>query len=201
MKADMEKRIIELANKENGFIRTRDVLAARIHNTYLTKMVDMGKLEQVKRGLYRLTNVPVSIHDSLIQAAMSVPHGVISMLSALSYYNLTTITPWEVSITIEQGKKAFLPSYPPIKIYHFSSVIFSTGITTVNVDGHSLRIYKKEKVLCDCIRYRNQLGMDVVRECLRTYLKNSTRDLDTLLKYAQVCKVEKLLKNYLEVLL
>ena len=164
-------------------------------------MVDMGKLEQVKRGLYRLTNVPVSIHDSLIQAAMSVPHGVISMLSALSYYNLTTITPWEVSITIEQGKKAFLPSYPPIKIYHFSSVIFSTGITTVNVDGHSLRIYKKEKVLCDCIRYRNQLGMDVVRECLRTYLKNSTRDLDTLLKYAQVCKVEKLLKNYLEVLL
>jgi predicted transcriptional regulator of viral defense system len=201
MKPDIEKRIIEMANKENGFIRTRDVLAARIHNTYLKKLLDAGKLEQVKRGLYRLTDIPMSTHDTLIQAAMSVPHGVVGMLSALAYYNLTTITPWEVSVVIEQGKKAFLPAYPPIKIYHFASAIFLAGITIVKVDGHSLRIYKKEKALCDCIRYRNQLGMDVVRECLRTYLKNSNRDLDMLIKYAKVCKVEKLLKNYLEVLL
>ena len=201
MKADIEKRIIDMANKEKGFIRTRDILAAKIHNTYLKELLKAGKLEQVKRGLYRLTDVSVSAHDSLIQAAMSVPHGVVGMLSALAYYNLTTVTPWEVSVVIEKGKKAFLPSYPPIKIYHFTSPIFSAGITNVNVDGHSLRIYNKEKTICDCIRYRNQLGMDVVRESLRIYLKNSTRDLDMLVKYAKLCKVEKILKNYLEVLL
>lgn len=201
MKTDIQKRIIDMANKTNGFIRTRDILAARIHNIYLKELVDAGKLEQVKRGLYRLTDAPVSIHDTLIQATMTIPHGVVGMLSALAYYNLTTVTPWEVAIVIEQGRKAFLPSYPPIKIYHFAPAIFSAGITTINLDGHSLHIYKKEKTLCDCIRHRNQLGMDVVRECLRTYLKNSNRDLDMLIHYARICKVEKLLKNYLEILL
>lgn len=201
MKQEIEKKIIEIAAKKNGFIRTRDILEARIHNTYLKELVDAGKLEQIKRGLYRIPDAPESVYDGLIQAAVSVPHGVISMLSALAYYNLTTVTPWEVSIAIEQGKKAFLPSYPPVKVYHFTPAIFAAGITTINVTGHSLRIYKKEKNLCDCIRYRNQLGMDIVKECLQTYLKNSTRDLESLMKYAKICKVEKLLKNYLEVLL
>ena len=90
---------------------------------------------------------------------------------------------------------------PPIHAYKFSEEAFQAGIETQKIDGVSVRIYCSEKTLADCFKYRNKLGMDVVLEALKLYKSQKTYSLDRLLKYARICRVEKVMKPYLEAIL
>ena len=130
-----------------------------------------------------------------------VPSGVLCLTSALAYYEFTTYNPWQYEIAIERTKKISLPDYPPIKLVYFSSKQLELGIIEVDIDGHTIRIYDMEKTICDCVRYRNKIGIDIVKEGIKEYLKRKDKDLNKLMKYAEVCRVQKTIKEYLEVLI
>lgn len=118
----------------------------------------------------------------------------------MAYYDLTTYNLWQYEIAIERTKKVTIPDYPPIKLVCFSNKQLELGIVEADIDGHQVRIYDKEKTICDCVGYRNKIGIDLVKEGINEYLKRKDKDLNKLMKYAEVCRVQKVLKEYLEVL-
>jgi predicted transcriptional regulator of viral defense system len=136
----------------------------------------------------------------LVDVFKIVPKGVLCLTSALAYYDLTTFNPYQYEIAVERSCKLIIPEYPPIKLLYFSKKQLETGINNIEVDGHLIRIYDMEKTICDCIRYRNKIGIDIVKEGINEYIKRNDRNFNKLINYAEICRVQKILKEYLEVL-
>lgn len=194
-----EKALIEIFQRNKGYARTSDVLNAGIHNHYLNVLVKEGKAVKIKRGLYRLTSV--SVDDELEEVSRIIPGGVVCLFSAWNYYQLSDFVPPEYHIAIEKSRKVTLPDYPPIKVYYWSEKYWRIGITKVTIGNAGISIYEKEKSVCDAIRFRNKIGKDVEKEVLKNYLKERDRDIDKLLHFARLLRVEGQLKNYLNILL
>jgi predicted transcriptional regulator of viral defense system len=164
----------------------------------LAGLIDRFELNtRVKRGLYRKADAPMLSHQGFIDIGHAVPEGVICLLSALSYYELTTFNPSFISIALRRGSRKPKISYPPVEIHHFSDVQFSYGITIITLTGHKIKIYSREKTLADCLRYRNRLGIDIVKEGLSEYLKRKDRNIEELMECARICRVRPLLHTWL----
>lgn len=164
----------------------------------LYKMRDDGIIEQISRGIYRLMELPTISNPDLVTVSLRFPNAVICLISALSYHGMTTQIPHAVSIAVP--RQARMPSLdsPPIHAYKFSDNAFKAGIEKHQIDGVCVRVYSPEKTLADCFKYRNKLGMDVVLEALKLYKSQKKYSLDKLLKCARICRVEKVMKPYLE---
>jgi predicted transcriptional regulator of viral defense system len=167
----------------------------------LYAMRDAGEVEAIGRGLYRLAGMPPLAHPDLVTVAAKIPTGVICLVSALAYHDLTTQIPHEVSVALERGSAAPCLQYPPIRLFWFSGRAFREGIQTLKLDRKSVRIYSPEKTIADCFKYRNKLGMDVVLEALRLWREKRGRHASTLLAHARTCRVESVLRPYLQALL
>jgi len=196
-----DERIYKVFKKYKGFTRTKDILAAGIHSRDIKKVRDAGQIIRVKRGLYRLTNIPLISNQGFIDLARAIPEGVICLLSALSYYELTTFNPSVISMAICRGSREPKIEYPPVEFYHFSKKQFEAGINKIKIKGREIRIYNPEKTICDCFRYRNKLGLDIAKEGLSEYLKRKDRDLEKLLEYAEICRIKPLLQTWLNAMI
>jgi predicted transcriptional regulator of viral defense system len=196
-----DEKIYKIFSTRNGFARTKDILAAGIHHRDIRRMRDGGKIIRVKRGLYRLAEIPLISNQGFIDLARAVPKGVICLLSALSYYELTTFNPSIISMAICRGSREPKIEYPPVEFYHFSKKQFEAGINEIKINGHKIRIYCSEKTICDYFRYRNKLGIDMAKEGLSEYLKRRDRNLEKLLEYAEICRIKPLLEIWLNAMI
>ncbi len=194
-------KIKNIFEKNNGYARTKDIIEADIHSSHLYKLQDKGEIIRIKRGLYRWNDDEFNSNTELIEVINIVPNGVICLLSALSYYDLTTTNPWEYYIAIHRNQhRPKLPEYPPISIFYFADKQYNTGIEDVDISGSMVKIYNKEKTICDCIRLRNKVGTDVIKEAMQNYLKKKEMNISKLLEYAEITGAKNIVKRYLEVL-
>jgi predicted transcriptional regulator of viral defense system len=185
-------------NQHGGTLRTRDALAAGIHPRTLYAMRDAGELEQLARGLYRLSELPPLSEPDLATVAKRIPQGVICLISALAYHELTTQIPHVVHLALPRTARHPMLAYPPLQVYRFSRAAFEVGIETHVIDSVSIRVYGPEKTLADCFKYRNKIGLDVAIEALRSYRGRRGARLQAVLEYARTCRVEKVVQPYLE---
>jgi predicted transcriptional regulator of viral defense system len=191
----------QVFRRHGGVLRTTEAIQLGIHPRTLYSMRDSGRLERLSRGLYRLAEmVPVGNPD-LVTVALKVPKGVICLLSALAYHELTTQIPHEVHLALLRGAEPPRLEHPPVRIFWFTDQAFSEGIDVHQVDGVKVRIYCAEKTLADCFKYRNKIGPDTAVEALRNYIGRGRPRIDKLMQYARVCRVEKSMRPYLEALL
>jgi len=184
-----------------GMVRMSDALRLGISRKTFYAMRDTGVLEQLSRGLYRLRDLPPLGSPDLVTVATRVPEGVICLVSALSFHELTTQVPHEVNVAIERRKKN--PpriDYPPVRVFKFSGAAFRQGIEIHKIDGVPVRIYSAEKTIADSFKFRNKLGMDVVLEALWLWRRRSRRDVESLLQHARHCRLERVMRPYLEAL-
>jgi predicted transcriptional regulator of viral defense system len=196
-----EENITKVFKKQSGFARTKDILAAGIHPRYVKRMRDEGQIIRVKRGLYRLSDTPIISNQGFIDLARAVPEGVICLLSALSYHELTTFNPSTISMALCRGRRRPKIEYPPVEFYYFSAEQFKAGIDEINIKNHKISIYCQEKTICDCFRYRSRLGLDMAKEGLSGYLKRKDRNLVKLLEYAEICRVKKLMDIWINAMI
>ncbi|MCF7945155.1 MAG: type IV toxin-antitoxin system AbiEi family antitoxin domain-containing protein [Spirochaetia bacterium] len=203
MKQTTRDKILKIFSEQSGYVRTKDIKAHGMHHIHLQELQDDGTIRKIKHGLYCLSDLPdYSQYSSLKEALFTIPNGVICLGTALSYYGLITWDPPEIHVAIPKSRKVKLPVYPPIRIYYFSGVFYSTGIMNETIDsGETIQIYDKEKTICDIIRYRNQIGIDIMKEALEEYLKRDDRSLNILHSYAKELRIRSILDKYLEVLL
>jgi len=188
----------EIFRIHGGQLRMSEAIKYGISRYTLYKMRDQRLLEQVSRGIYRLVDLPPISRPDLVTVSLRFPKAVICLISALSYHEITTQIPHEVSVAVPRNTRMPYLDYPPIHAYKFSAEAFEAGIETHVIDGVNVRIYCVEKTLADCFKYRNKIGMDVVLEALKLYRSKKKYNLDKVLKYARICRVDKIMKYYLE---
>ncbi|MBI4652331.1 type IV toxin-antitoxin system AbiEi family antitoxin domain-containing protein, partial [Candidatus Desantisbacteria bacterium] len=152
----IDKKIIKIFKAHNGYARSKDILAEGIHSRDIKSSTEKGLIIKIKSGLYKLSGNEIS-NQSFIDIAYAVPQGIICLLSALSYYELTTFNPSVISVAINRKSWKTRLEYPPIEFYYFSKKQFEAGINEIKINGHKVRIYNPEKTICDCFRYRNKL--------------------------------------------
>jgi predicted transcriptional regulator of viral defense system len=190
----------EVFRRAGGVLRTTEALRAGIHPRDLYRLRDAGVLEQVSRGVYRLADLAPPAEPDLFTVAARVPKAVIALVSALHYHRLTTEIPHEVSIALPQGTSRPKLDWPPLRVYWFSGVMFTSGIETHEHDGVRLRVYGAAKTVADCFRFRNRLGSEVALEALRTGLAERRFTPADVLRAAKLCRVERIVRPYLEAL-
>lgn len=191
----------QVFRRHGGILRTSEAIQYGIHPRTLYAMRDAGKLECLSRGLYRIADMPSLGNPDLVTVALKAPKGVICLISALAWHDLTTQIPHEVNLALPRGAQPPRLYHPPIRVYWFSGKAFSEGIETHDVDDVPVRIYCKEKTLADCFKYRNKIGLDTAVEALKRYIHSQHVSVDRLLTYARICRVEKVMRPYLEALL
>lgn len=184
-----------------GVFRTSDAIRAGIHPRTLYAMLEAGVVERLSRGLYRLAESPPLGNPDLVSVSLRVPHGVICLVSALAYYDLTKQIPHEIYLAVPRNAAAPSIDFPPVRIFHFSGKSYSEGIQKETVDEIPARMYKPAKTIADCFKYRNKLGLDTALEALKLYRKSTFYDVDEILYFARLCRVEKVMRPYLEALL
>ncbi|HHI94904.1 MAG TPA: transcriptional regulator [Gammaproteobacteria bacterium] len=188
----------EIFRQHGGLLRMSEAIKYGISRYALYKMRDNGALEQVSRGVYRLVDLPPMSIPDLVIVSLRFPRAVICLVSALSFHEMTTQVPHEVSVAVPRGTRMPSLDIPPVHAYKFSSGAFKAGIERHQIDGVTVQVYSAEKTLADCFKYRNKLGMDVVLEALKLYRSQKKFNLEKLLEYARICRVEKVIKPYLE---
>lgn len=194
-------RAVTIFRKHGGILRTAQALRAGIHPGTIYAMRDSGALEVVSRGVYRLAgNSPLGNPD-LVTVATRIPGGVICLISALAYHELTTQIPHEVHVALPRGAEEPRLDHPPIRTYRFTGEAFTEGIETRKIDGVTIRVYSPEKTLADCFKLRNKVGLDTVMEAVRFYRQRKRVKVDDLMHYAAICRVKKIIRPYLEALL
>jgi predicted transcriptional regulator of viral defense system len=193
-------RVLALA-KQAGVLRPRDLEAEGIPREYLRRLLADGLLERPGRGIYIAAGRKPTPNHSLAEAAKRVPHGVVCLLSALQFHELTSQAPFEVWLAI--GEKARLPKvdYPPLRIVRFSGAALEQGIVTHAFEGVTVNVYSPAKTVADCFKYRNKLGLDVALEALRDCWKKRRATMDELWQAAKICRVANVMRPYLESLI
>ena len=181
-----------------GIIRTSDALKAGVHPRTLYALRDDGALEQISRGVYRLTDLAPVSNPDLVTVATRIPRAVICLVSALHFHEITTQIPHAISIALEKGAETPRLDHPPLSLHRFSKEAFAAGIGQHEIDGIRLRVYTPEKTLADCFKFRNKMGMDIVLEALKLYRERRKFRPNELLEYARICRVEITMKPYLE---
>lgn len=195
-----ERALLLIAGK-NGIIRTGEAMQDGIHPATLYRLRDSGVLERVSRGVYRVADMqPISSLD-IVTVAARVPRAVICLVSALSFHDITTQVPHAVSIALERGAKPPRIEFPPVDVHYLSGESLTAGVGIHAMDGVNVRIYSPEKTLADCFKFRNRLGMDIVIEALKLYRERGIFDVGRLMKYARICRVEAVMKPYIEAML
>jgi predicted transcriptional regulator of viral defense system len=194
-------RAIGIFKKHGGILRTAQALRAGIHPGTLYAMRDSGALEAISRGVYRLANSPPLGNPDIVTIATRIPGGVICLISALAFYELTTQIPHEVHVALPRGAEEPRLDHPPIKTYRFTGEAFTEGVEAHELDGVSVRIYSPEKTLADCFKFRNQVGLDTVMEAVRFYRERRSIKVNDLMRYAGICRVKKIIRPYLEAIL
>jgi predicted transcriptional regulator of viral defense system len=188
----------EVFRSSGGILRTCDALKKGIHRRTLYAMRDAGHLDRLERGLYRLADLPLLSEPDLVTVAHKIPQGVICLISALSFHELTTQIPHAVYVALKRGAEPPRLSYPPTRVFWFSGEAFTSGVEQHQIDGSVVQIYGTEKTLADCFKYRNKIGMDTALEALKRYFEKRNPQLKVLNEYARICRVEKIMRPYIE---
>lgn len=199
MKQTARGRLLTLA-KKRPILRAADAERLGLHTQLLTRLVAEGALERVGRGRYRAPNAHVTEHHGLALTAAAVPRGVVCLLSALVVHGIGTQNPSEVWVAIDRRARAPKAAWPPLRIVRFSGRALTEGIETHRIEGERVRVYNLPKTIADCFKYRNKLGMEVVLEALKDAWNHRRVRMAELDKYARVCRVERVMRPYLEAL-
>ena len=193
-----KEQIAELFRDHGGMLRTGDALELGIHPRTLYSMRDSGVLERISRGVYRLADLPPLSDPDLASVATRIPQGVICLISALAFHRLTREIPHYVYVALPRGGEPPRLDHPPLRVFWLTDSVFRAGVQTLDLDGVSLRIYSPAKTIADCFKYRNKIGIGVAVEALRTLRERGDLDPDEILHFARVCRVEAVMKPYLQ---
>jgi predicted transcriptional regulator of viral defense system len=195
------ERALRIFETHGGILSTNQALQFGIHPRILYALRDDARLERMERGLYRLAHSKPLGNPDLVTAALKVPQGVVCLISALAFHRMTTQIPHAVYLAIPANSQAPVLQYPPLRLFWYSQAVYENGIIEEKLDNTRVRLYSPEKTLADCFKYRNKLGIDVCVEALNLYRRRGRMKMDLIERYAKLCRVERVIRPYLEAVL
>lgn len=183
---------------DKSFVTAREARARGIEDKYLQRLTARGEIERVGRGVYRVPGFDaITERTSLVEACLKVPGGVICLLSALRFHDLTTQLPHEVWLAVRG--RAYVPrvEYPPLQVSRFGDAAWAYGVEEHAAEGQTVRVYSIAKTVADCFKYRNKVGTDVAIEALSDAWRQRRVKMDALWEAATVNRVTSVMRPYL----
>lgn len=183
--------------KRNSYISSADIKEQG--RTAYYKMLEsarQGELIQVRRGVYASME---QLSAGMIDIDAIIPGGILCLWSAWNIHGLTTSMPQAFHIAIKRDRKVVTPSFPQIELHHYTASILEIGVGRMDIEGYNVRIYDIERCVCDAIKFRNKVGMDVCSEIIDNYLARQERNISRLLDYARQLRVGTVLEKYLQI--
>lgn len=196
-KKDIAKNTIE---KSGGIIKTADLINAGLTKSDITNLFDNSFIERVKHGYYRLSEANMPEEQIL---STLLPEGIVCVQSALFHYGYSDYTPreWNIAVPRTISRSKLKIDEVPIKAYYIQNDLFKIGKTTDDFNEFTLNIYDRERTICDCFKYRNQLDSEIFNKAINAYISDNKKNLANLSKYAKQLKVYKKVTELMEVLL
>lgn len=196
---DYIKRIKKIIDKQNGTLLSSDLDKYEIPRTYLSMMVAEGKVERIGRGIYVS---PDSLEDEMYIIQKKYPNLIYSHETALFFHGLSDRTPFEYSATVPSGYKVVSAISETTKIYYIKRDLHQMGVMEGNTSfGNPIKLYNVERTICDILRSRNRIDIQIFSDALKRVAKKKNLDYALLMEYAKKLNVEKILNTYMEVLI
>jgi predicted transcriptional regulator of viral defense system len=197
MPVTQRSRALDLL-RGKGMLRLRDFIAGNIEPETVARLVRDGQIIRPARGLYQLPDAPADAAHSLAQACLLVPKGIVCLISALQFHELTLQMPSAVWMAIE--RTAWRPniSYPPIQFVRFSGWAMAEGVERYAIPSGKILLTNPARTIVDCFRYRNKIGVDVAMEGLRQGIRRRKCTPDQLWQYAKKARVWTVMRPYVE---
>lgn len=195
----MEKynRMYELFKSGGGVLTTGELEEAGISYYFIKKLMRSNEIERIKQGVYRWLE---GSNDEWAEVKKIVPQGVFCLFSAAALHELSTFVSSEYHVAIPWKSKVTLPHYPPIQLYFWKDNQYHIGQVDYKNDALDLVLYDLEKTVCDFVKFRRKVGLDITKEVIRNYLNRKDRNLDKLMAYSRQLKISSVVKRYIEVL-
>ena len=197
MKIRAKEPAIEIIRRM-GIVRPVDLEIFGITRARLYSLVQTGLVERRGRGIYVARNHALTAEHALAQAAKLVPSGVLCMLTALRFHGLTTQSPAEVWIALQEKARKPRLDYPRLRIVRFSGAALTEGIEAHSVEGVNIRVYSAAKTVADCFKFRNKIGIDIAVEALRDFSRMHRGGANELARFARICRVTRVMQPYLD---
>ena len=189
--------IIEKIESQGGIIVTTE-LSGRAEYERLRRAERRGDVVKVRHGVYA---EPTALLNTMIDVERIVPDGIVCLFTAWMHHQLCTTIPPSFCIAIDAKRKLKIPEELPITIYYWKAENLEFGIEERVISGYRVRITDLERSVCDAVKYRNKIGLDICSEIIRSYIRKRERNLSRLADYAKKLRIEKVLNNYLEIAL
>src|SRR6056297_2694556 len=198
MEKETKERINEYLKTQGGVIRTSEFQKAGFHNSYLSELTEEGYLVRLKAGLYIAAETQTV--SGFYEIQLALPNAVICLASALTFYEMSTYEPSSVHIALPRNERILPPDFPPILRFSFGKARYELGVKREQIEDHSIQIYDREKTICDVISYRRVLGQDITNEAVRNYLSTPGSNMDLLLEYSRLLRVEGPVEQHLRLM-
>lgn len=186
--------IMYKATSQGGIITTAEFPNQSDYQK-IVRAKERGELIRVRHGVYA---VPDALFNTMIDIERIVPNGIVCLYNAWAYHQLSTVVPPSFCVAIEAKRKVAMPPTLPIELYYWKKENLEFGIVKKNISVYEVLITDMERTVCDAVKYRNKIGLDVCGEVIDNYLKKETRNVSLLHEYAQKLRVKKILTTYLE---
>ena len=203
MRASTREKLIQAALRNSGVFTAKDVELVGLSARELSRLRSTGDIICISRGVFQLadTNDYNSSTPDYAAIKTRVPEGVICLISALYHHELTTEIPRKIHLAVHRHANVPRIDYPSVQIYRMSDKPFSAGVEQMKIGGMTMNIFSPEKTIADCFKYRDKLGLDLAIEGLKKYLSSKKARPTAIMKMAEVCRVSKIIKPYMEALL
>jgi predicted transcriptional regulator of viral defense system len=195
------KNFQKIFRENNGILKRSQAIKLGIPEHKLYEMHKKGQLIKEARGLYRLNDTSPIGNPDLVQISLLAPKAVICLISALYFHEITTQVPFSVYVALPNKLKPPRIDYPPLEVFLLRQKSYTAGINEYAIDGVKVKIYNPEKTVADCFKFRTRIGEDIALEALKEYVRRPQRDIDGLIHYAKIDRVEKIIEPYLKSLL
>ena len=186
-------------DKYGGMMRTTQLAEEKIFYPQREKLIADGYVEKIRRGYYQWINP-----DDFSEVGTVIrlfPDAILCIDTALRYYGYSDRTPgdWHLAVSKDSGKSRFKIDYPFVKPYYMEPAVLELGLTTGTMDGHAIRIYDKDRLICDCLRYRNKMDKEIFNKAIQKYIADPGKSIPKLMEYAGPLRVKKLAKDLIGV--
>lgn len=196
-KKDIAKNAIEISG---GIIKTADLIKAGLTKSDIINLVSNSFIVRIKHGYYSLSETNIS-EEQILSTLLS--EGIVCLQSALFHYGYSDYTPrkWNIAVPRTISRSKLKIDEVPVKVYYIQNELFEIGKTTDDFNGFTLNIYDRERTICDCFKYKNQLDSEIFNKAINAYIVDDKKNLSNLSKYAKQLKVYKKVTELMEVLL
>ena len=189
------EEVKQIFDEHGGMLRTRELYAHKVFYNDVQQLVKDGLVEKIRYGYYQWIDEDNPSEARLINQLF--PDGILNMDTALFYYGYSDRTPnaWHLAVSKDSGKSRFKIDYPFVHPYFVEPDLLSLGLTSGDIDSNPVRIYDKERTICDCLRYRNKMDREIFVKAIQGYVNDTSKNIPRLMNYAKKLRATNTVKN------